>query len=196
MMPLVTTSDGNTPLPPEELADLIPSLATKEELNEWERQNILLAREWAIGDRTSPNEMVSDEYIRKLHLRMFDQTWKWAGQYRQTERNIGIPFHEIRERLAALFGDVRYWIENGTYSPDEIAVRFHHRLVALHPFPNGNGRHARLMAEVLVMKLGRPALTWGSTDLIKQGESRARYLDVIRTADNGDIQPMLEFARS
>jgi Fic-DOC domain mobile mystery protein B len=196
MMPLVTTSDGNSPLSPEELADLIPSLATTEELNEWERQNILLAREWAIGDRTSPNEMVSDEYVRKLHLRMFDQTWKWAGQYRQTKKNIGIPFHEIRERLAALFGDVRYWIENGTYSPDEIAVRFHHRLVALHPFPNGNGRHARLMADVLVMKLGRPALTWGSTDLIKQGESRARYLDVIRTADNGDIQPMLEFARS
>lgn len=196
MMPLVTTSDGNTPLSPEELADLIPSLATQEELNEWERQNILLAREWAIGDRTSPNEMVSDEYVRKLHLRMFDQTWKWAGQYRQTEKTIGIPFHEIRERLAALFGDLRYWIENGTYSPDETAVRFHHRLVTIHPFPNGNGRHARLMADVLVMKLGRPALTWGSTDLIKQGESRARYLDVIRTADNGDIQPMLEFARS
>jgi Fic-DOC domain mobile mystery protein B len=195
-MPLVTASDGNTPLSPEELADLIPSLATKEELNEWERENILLARDWATGDRTSPTDMVSDEYVRKLHLRMFDQTWKWAGQYRRTEKNIGVPFHEIRERLAALFGDVRYWIENGTYSPDDIAVRFHHRLVAIHPFPNGNGRHARLMAEVLVMKLGRAAFTWGPTDLIKQGESRARYLDAMRAADNGDIQPLLEFARS
>jgi Fic-DOC domain mobile mystery protein B len=196
MMTPVTTTGGNTPLSPEELADLIPSLATKEELNEWERENILIAREWATGDRTSPTDMVSDEYVRKSHLKMFDQTWKWAGQYRQTEKNIGIPFHEIREKLAALFGDVRYWIENGTFSPDEIAVRFHHRLAAIHPFPNGNGRHARLMADVLAMKLGRPVFTWGSTDLIKQAGSRARYLDAIRTADNGDIQPLLEFARS
>jgi Fic-DOC domain mobile mystery protein B len=196
MMPLVIASDGNTPLSPEELADLIPSLATKEELNEWERENILLARDWASGDRTSPTDMVSDEYVRKLHLKMFDQTWKWAGQYRRTEKNIGVPFHEIRERLVALFGDVRYWIEKSTYSPDEIAVRFHHRLVAIHSFPNGNGRHARLMADVLVIRLGRPAFSWGSCDLTKQGQSRARYLDAIRKADNGDIQPLLEFARS
>jgi len=196
MTPLGTTGHGNTPLSPEELADLIPSLATKEELNEWERENILHAREWAIADRTSPNDVACDEYVRKLHLKMFDQTWKWAGQYRRTEKNIGIPFHEIRERLAALFADVRYWIENGTYSPDEIAVRFHHRLVALHSFPNGNGRHARLIADVLVMKLARPSLTWGSTDLIKQGESRARYLDAIRKADNADLRPLIEFARS
>ena len=192
----VTTSGGNTPLSPEELADLLPNLATKEELNEWERENILRARECAIRDRTNPNDMVSDEYVRKLHLKMFDQTWKWAGQYRRTEKNVGIPFHEIRDRLAALFGDVRYWIKNATFSPDDIAVRFHHRLVAIHPFPNGNGRHARLMADVLVMKLGHPGFTWGSTDLVKQGEARARYLDAIRAADNGDVQPLLEFARS
>lgn len=181
---------------PEELADLIPNLASREELNEWERQNILLAREWAIGGRTVPNEMISDQYVRKLHRKMFDQTWKWAGQYRQTEKNIGIPVHEIRDRLAALFGDVRYWIEHGTFSPDEIAVRFHHRLVAIHPFPNGNGRHARLMADVLVRKLGGPSFTWGTADLIKEGESRSTYLDAIRTADKGNIQPLLEFARS
>jgi Fic-DOC domain mobile mystery protein B len=159
MTTLPTTSDGNTPLSLEELADLIPDLATKEELNEWERENILLAREWALGDRTSAVDMASDEYVRKLHGKMFDQTWKWAGEYRRTEKNIGVPFHEIRERLMALFGDVRYWIENNTYSPDEIAVRFHHRLVLIHPFPNGNGRHARLIADVLAMKLGRPAFT-------------------------------------
>jgi Fic-DOC domain mobile mystery protein B len=194
--PPTTTTDGNTPLSPEELADLIPSLATKEELNEWERENILLARQWAFGDRTRPNDMTSDEYVRKLHLKMFDQTWKWAGQYRLTEKNIGIPFHQIRERLAALFGDVRYWIENGTYSPDEIAVRFHHRLAVIHPFPNGNGRHARLTADVFVMKLDGRVFTWGSTDLVKQGEARAKYLDAIRAADNGDIQPLLAFARS
>lgn len=196
MTPLATTSDGNTPLSPQELADLIPNLATKEELNEWERENILLAREWATTDRTAPLQMVSDQYIRKLHERMFDQTWKWAGLYRLTEKNIGVPVHEIRERLMALFGNVRYWIENTTYSPDEIAVRFHHRLVSIHPFRNGNGRHARLIADVLVMKLGNPAFTWGSANLVEEGATRARYLEAIRTADDGEIQPLLQFARS
>ena len=195
-MPLLATSNGNTPLSTEELADLIPSLATKEELNEWERENILQAREWATRDRTSPNDMVSDKYIRILHQKMFDQTWKWAGQYRRTEKNIGVPFHEIPERLGVLVGDVRHWIENSTFSSDEIAVRFHYRLVSIHPFPNGNGRHARLISDILAMKLGRPPFTWGSTDLIRQGEARAKYLGTIRAADNGDIRSLLEFARS
>jgi Fic-DOC domain mobile mystery protein B len=140
--------------------------------------------------------MASDEYVRKLHGKMFDQTWKWAGDYRRTEKNIGVPFHEIRERLVALFGDVRYWIENSTYSLDEISVRFHHRLVLIRPFPNGNGRHARLIVDVLAMKLGRPEFTWGSANLVKEGEARNKYLEAIRTAENGDIQPLLKFARS
>jgi Fic-DOC domain mobile mystery protein B len=196
MTTLASTSDGNTPLSPEELADLIPNLATKEELNEWERENILRAREWAVGDRTAAPDLASDNYVRKLHAKMFDQTWKWAGEYRHSEKNIGIPFHEIRERLMALFGDVRYWIENNTYPPDEIAVRFHHRLVLIHPFPNGNGRHARMIADVIAMKLGLPAFTWGSANLVKEGEARTRYLEAIRAADNGDIHLLLTFARS
>lgn len=196
MTTLATASDGNTPLSLEELADLIPNLATKEELNEWERENILLAREWATSDRTTPLAMVSDQYLRKLHQKMFDETWKWAGQYRLTEKNLGVAVHEIRERLMVLFGDVRYWIENKTYPPDEIAVRFHYRLVFIHAFPNGNGRHARLIADVLVMKLGNPAFTWGSANLVEEGAARTRYLDGIRVADNGDIQRLLQFARS
>jgi Fic-DOC domain mobile mystery protein B len=176
---------------------LIPSLATKEELNEWERQNILRAREWATRHRRgSPAGVVSDEYVRKLHLKMFDETWKWAGQYRQTDKNIGVPFDEIPERLGVLFGDVRYWIKNETHSPDEMAVRFHHRLVSIHPFPNGNGRHARLLADVLVRMCGRPAFTRGSTDLVDRSQSRARYSDAVRAADRGDMKLLLEFARS
>ena len=127
---------------------------------------------------------------------MFDQTWKWAGHYRKTEKTIGVPFHEIPERLGILFGDARFWIENATFSADEIAIRFHHRLVSIHPFPNGNGRHGRLLADVLVMKLGRPAFSWGSKDLVKQGEARDKYLAAMKTADKGDIRPLLEFARS
>jgi Fic-DOC domain mobile mystery protein B len=147
----------------------------------------------ALEDHTSPGAIATDEYVRKLHRRMFDQTWKWAGEYRRTERNIGVPVHEIRERFMALCGDVRYWIENKTYSQDEIAVRFHHKLTLIHPFPNGNGRHARLIADMLVMKLGRPSFTWGSANLVKEGEARAKYLEAIRAADNGDIQPLLKF---
>jgi Fic-DOC domain mobile mystery protein B len=193
---ITATSDGNTPISPDELADLIPSLATKEELNEWERENLLLARDWAIADRTGAVDIASDKYVRKLHGKMFDQTWKWAGKYRGTEKNIGVPFQGIRERLMALFGDVRYWIENSTYSFDEISVRFHHRLVLIHPFPNGNGRHARLIADVLARKLSRPEFTWGSANLVKEGEARTKYLEAVTTADNGDIQPLLKFARS
>src|ERR1019366_5068128 len=195
-MPLLTTSDGNTPLSAEEIADLIPSLATKEELNEWERENILVARQWAVRNRTSPIEMVTDEYIRKLHQKMFDETWKWAGKYRKTEKTIGVPVHEIRDRLGILFGNARFWIENSTYSADEMAVRFHHDLVFIHPFPNGNGRHGRLIADVLVMKLGRPAFSWGAKDLVNPCEARDKYLAAMRAADHGDIQPLLEFARS
>ena len=196
MTAITANSDGNTPLLPDDLADLIPNLATRQELNEWERENILLARDWATADRTSTVDMASDEYVRKLHGKMFDQTWKWAGEYRCTEKNIGVPFHEIRERVMTLLGDVRYWIENNTYSRDEIAVRFHHRLVLIHPFANGNGRHARLIADVLAMKLGRPALTWGAASLVKEGEARSKYLEAVRIADDGDIQPLVEFARS
>jgi len=196
MTTLGTSSEGNTPLSPEELADLIPSLATKEELNEWERENNLEARSWAIEDRTSPLDIPSDAYVRKLHKKMFDQTWKWAGEYRRTEKNIGVPVHEVRERFRVLCGDVRYWIENNTYPPDEIAIHFHHRLTFIHPFPNGNGRHARLIADILVVKLGRPAFSWGSANLVKEVDARTKYLDVVRAADNDDIQPLLTFSRS
>jgi len=194
---LVTTdSNGNTPLSPEEIQGLIPSLSTKQELNEWEWENILSAREWATATRMTIPELVSDSYVRKLHFRMFDQTWKWAGQYRKSEKNIGIPCQQIRESLAVLCGDVLFWIEKQIYPPDEIAVRFHYRLVAIHPFPNGNGRHARLMADLLLSNLGHTPLTWGAKDLIKRGEARTQYLDALREADAGKMQPLLEFARS
>ena len=149
-MTLFTTGDGNTPLSPDEQADLIPNLSTRDELNEWERTNILVAYDWALNPRTlRRNDPMTEPYLRDLHHRMFDQTWKWAGRYRTTEKNIGIPHYQIREALAALLGDARYWLEHRTFPPDEIAIRFHHRLVFIHPFANGNGRHGRLMADVL-----------------------------------------------
>jgi Fic-DOC domain mobile mystery protein B len=196
-MPLLNVGDGNTPLTPEELSDLIPNLATREELNEWERENILRGRRWAFARRNvKTSAPLSDEYVRKLHDRMFDQTWKWAGNFRKTEKTIGVPVPQMREMLVALLGDANFWIENNTYPADEIAVRFHHRLVLIHLFPNGNGRHARLMADVLAVKLARPVFTWGQLSLLKLGEAREKYLQSLRAADAGNIVPLIEFARS
>jgi Fic-DOC domain mobile mystery protein B len=196
-MTLFTTGDGNTPLSPDEQADLIPNLATKEELNEWERSNILIAYDWALNSRTLKRQNpLIEPYVRDLHRRMFDQTWKWAGMYRNTEKNIGVPPHQIRDSLGGLLGDVRYWLEHQTYPPDEIAIRFHHRLVSIHPFANGNGRHARLMADVLALTQDRPVFTWGGADVVAQGDFRRRYIDALQAADKNDIEPLLAFARS
>ena len=196
-MTIFTTGDGNTPLSPEEQADLIPNLATKEELNEFERANILVAYDWALAPRNlRRQDPLTEPYLRDLHRRMFDQTWKWAGLYRTTEKTIGIPHYQIRDALGALLGDVRYWLEHRTFPPDEIAIRFHHRLVSIHPFANGNGRHARLLADVLARMQDRPIFTWGGADIVQQGDFRRRYIDALQAADKNDIKPLLEFARS
>jgi Fic-DOC domain mobile mystery protein B len=196
-MTLFAAGDGNTPLSPEELDDLIPDLTTKQELNEWERQNILEASAWALEPRNlNRHDPFTEAYVRELHRRMFDETWKWAGVYRTTEKNIGIPHHQIREALPALLGDGRFWVQHRTYEPDELAVRFHHQLVWIRPFANGNGRHARLMADVIVCRLGRPAFTWGRADIAKMSDFRRDYISALRAADKNDILPLLAFARS
>lgn len=196
-MTLFTTGEGNTPLSPDEQADLIPNLSTKEELNQWERENIVVAYSWALNPKTlAKQDALSEPYLRELHRRMFDETWKWAGLYRTSEKNIGVPHHQIREQLAILIGNTRYWIEHETFPPDEIAIRFHHRLVFIHPFANGNGRHARLMADVLAKLSDRPDFTWGGADIVAQGDIRRRYIDALRAADKNEIEPLLAFARS
>jgi len=196
-MPNIPNQDANTPLTPEEHDGLIPNLATHEELNEWERDNILRARQWALGDRQLTRlDPMTEDYIRELHNRMFDQTWAWAGTYRKTEKNLGVPVVHIRERLAQSLGNAKYWLENKTYDVDECAVRFHYELVVIHAFPNGNGRHARLIADVVAAKYGRPVFSWGSKDLMSPGESREAYLTSLRAADKGDIRGILKFARS
>jgi len=195
-MTIFTTGDGNTSLSPDEQADLIPNLATKQELNEFERANILIAYDWALAPRRiRRQDPLTEAYLRNLHRRMFDQTWKWAGIYRTTEKNLGIAHYQIRDALGALLGDARYWLSHQTFPPDEIAVRFHHRLVSIHPFANGNGRHARLMADVLVRTQDKPLFTWGGADIASQGDFRRRYIDALQAADNNNIEPLLAFAR-
>jgi len=191
------SEEGNTLLSPDEQADLIPNLGTKDELNEWERQNILEAYAWAFETRNvKRNDPLAESYVQELHRRMFDQTWKWAGRYRTSEKNIGIPFYQVQESLAGLLGNVRYWLDNRTFGPDEIAIRLHHRLTFIHPFANGNGRHARLMADLLSLRQGGSVFSWGGSGLMKTSDLRKCYIEAQRAADENDIGPLLEFARS
>ncbi|HEX7517533.1 MAG TPA: mobile mystery protein B [Chthoniobacterales bacterium] len=153
---------GQTPIDAAEAEALIPPLTTQAELNEWEVQNIIGARRWAFSKRVlNEAEPLSEKFLFELHRRMFDGTWKGAGEIRARDKNIGVPFHRIRVCLRELLNDARYWRDNTTYSFDEFAMRFHHRLVQIHLFPNGNGRHAGLAADVIGRKSGQPDFTWG-----------------------------------
>src|SRR5215217_3554600 len=177
-----------------QIARMIPTyITTRSELNEAEQINISDADRWAFARK---RDVLDDAFLRGLHRRMLGKVWRWAGSFRQTARNIGVEAYRIDTELRALLDDTRYWIENGTYPPDEIAVRFHHKLVWIHPFPNGNGRHARIAADLLAIRLGQPRFTWGSANLIAPAEARRRYVAALRAADGHDISPLLDFARS
>lgn len=194
--PLIDAEDdASTPLTPEERDALIPSYITqRRELNEVEQIGIADADRWAFARRRG--DILSEDFLCALHQRMFAGVWKWAGQFRTTPRNIGVEAYQIGTQLRQLLDDVRYWIEHGTYPPDEIAVRFHHRLVWIHPFPNGNGRQSRLAADLLITRLGCERFTWGSDNLVAIDELRRRYVAALRAADNSDMGPLLAFARS
>jgi Fic-DOC domain mobile mystery protein B len=193
-------SDGNTPIQPEEAEQLIPRISTMRELNEYEVLNILRAREWAFDSRTMKStDPLEEPYVRELHHRMFDNVWKWAGTYRQTERNIGCDPKEILQRIPQLLANTQYWLDNKTFSTDEALLRFHHQMTRIHPFANGNGRHARMVADVVAVKCGRAEFSWGAgKDLVAKGDARAVYLAALRTLDanENDVKSLLEFARS
>lgn len=186
--------DDATPLTPEEQSALIPAhIAYRRELNEAEFENIARAQDWALARR---RDVLSEKFVRDLHKQMLGDVWRWAGDFRKSERNLGIPFYEITMQLRQLLDDTKAWIEYASYPPDEIAVRFHHRLMKIHPFPNGNGRHSRLMADLLVMRLGGERFSWGSANLQADGDLRGRYIAALKSADNHDTAPLLAFARS
>ena len=186
--------DAATPLTPEEMRDLIPAhIAYRRELNEAEQENITGAQEWALNRRRDP---LSEKFVKDLHRQMLGDVWRWAGKFRTSERNIGIAWWEIPVAVRQSLDDTKVRIEYSTYPLDEIAVRFHHQLVQIHPFPNGNGRHARLMADLLVMKLGRERFSWGRESLRDAGAMRQRYIAALQAADHHDIGPLLAFARA
>lgn len=186
--------DHATPLTPAEGRDLIPAhISSRDELNEAEQENILRGQDWALRRRS---DLLSERFIRKLHKQMLGDVWRWAGKFRTSERNLGIEYWEIPAAVRQLLDDAKTWIEFRRFPPDEIAVRFHHRLVQIHPFPNGNGRHSRLMADLLIMDLGGERFSWGSAQFQSAGEVRRCYVTALQTADQHDYGPLLGFARS
>jgi len=193
--PLFDAEDeAATPLTADERAQLIPTyITTRAQLNEAEQSNIADADLWAFRRKRN---VLDEAFLLSLHKRMLNGVWRWAGTFRQTQRNIGIQAYRIGMELRQLLDDVRYWVEHETFPPDEIAVRFHHKLVFIHPFPNGNGRHARLAADLLAAQLGRERFSWGSANLVAVETARAAYVVALKAADNHDIEPLLTFARS
>lgn len=190
---------GSTPLNPNEVEGLIPTyISTQHELNAVEHDNIVQGEKWAFARKRK--NILTEKFLRDLHKQMFGLVWKWAGRYRTSNKSIGVDWYQIPGEIKKLLDDVQYWITNQTYSMDEIAVRFHHRLVWIHPFPNGNGRWARTATNILLFSLGQELFTWGakksSEELGVSGEVRHQYIRALQHADARSFSELLQFVRT
>jgi Fic-DOC domain mobile mystery protein B len=194
--PFGPSDDVSTALTDEELEGLIPSyITTRAELNAAEQANILEGRTWAFARKRG--DILDEAFLNNLHKRMFGNVWSWAGTHRKSFKMIGnVDAYQIPTELRNLLDNCRYWIEHDTYPPDEIAVRFHFGLTRIHCFPNGNGRHARLATDLLLVELDREPFSWGSANLLEGGKTRDRHIAALHAADNHDIEPLLQFVRS
>jgi Fic-DOC domain mobile mystery protein B len=192
----LTYGQGQTPLDADEAAQLKPKhITTQGALNEWEQANIQQAQQWLTRARLP--QVLTEEFCRELHRRMFDRTWAWAGKFRQSDKNIGCDWTQVPLRLRQMLDNTHYWVQEKVFPLDEVAVRFHHQLVLVHGFPNGNGRHARLMTDCLLRQCQAKAFSWGGGQNLEDlGTTRQQYLTSLRMADAGDIGPLLAFVRS
>jgi len=187
---------GATPIDPDEAQGLLLThITTQAELNRWEQDNIVEALAWI--ERLKPTNILNEHFIKQLHKKMFGNVWRWAGRFRQSDKNIGVAWHQVPMCLKNMCDDVPVWIQTSQQSHQDVAVRFHHRLVWIHPFPNGNGRHARLMTDIFIKNVlhGTP-FTWGNQDLSSPSEKRSRYIKALQDADSGNYGPLEEFAKS
>jgi len=189
--------DGQTPLDEDEKVGLrISTISTRGELDEFEQQNIEGAIQWILTRKFKIEQIFTEAFIQDLHKKMYGNVWSWAGKYRRTNKNIGVDKLQIPVDLKSLLDDTQYWINNEVFPPDEIAIRFKHKLVSIHCFPNGNGRHSRLMADIIIEKIfNQPVFTWGGVSLSNENDIRDKYLRAIKTADKGDFSLLLEFVR-
>jgi len=190
-----TPSPGQTPVDPDEMAGLKPRhIVTQAQLNEFEQLNIVKGQRWAFRHK---GEVLQESYVRELHRRMFGDTWQWAGQFRKSDKSIGVAWNQVGIRLHQLLANTVQQIEHAAFPADQLAVRFHHQLVWIHPFVNGNGRHSRMMADVLITRLGGTRFSWGAhADLLTAGSARADYIAALRAADQGSFDALISFARS
>ncbi|KYG60990.1 cell filamentation protein [Bdellovibrio bacteriovorus] len=193
----IQSPPGATPLDDETLRGLIPNLSTQQELDEFEAAGIARATLWAQSSRRLQQDLLSASGLCLLHKKMFEDVWDWAGQFRLRQTNIGVAAKDIQNELGLLLGDVKFWIEHETFSAEEIAVRFHHRLVWIHPFPNGNGRFSRLATDLLMQQMAEKNFSWGRSQLGKLGEARSAYIGALKTADHSqDYDRLLRFMKS
>ncbi len=190
-------AEGQTPLDDDEKEGLlIPSITTRGELDEFEQLDVEKAIEWLLSRKLNLTKILTEKFVKDLHKKMFGDIWKWAGEFRKTNKNIGVDKFMIGMELKNLLDDCNYWIEKKVFSEDEIAVRLSHRMVSIHPFANGNGRHSRLIADVLVTKgFSKPYFTWGRVSLTKQSEARTKYLSALKEADKNDYKLLIKFSR-
>lgn len=189
--------DGQTPLEEEKEGLKIKSITTQGELDEFEQLNIEKAVEWTIHTKLKPENILTEKFIKDLHQKMYGDIWKWAGEFRKTEKNIGIPWTRIGIELKSLLDNTKYWMDNKIFSPEEIAIRFKHRLVSIHCFPNGNGRHSRMMADIIMESIFNVEIfSWHQSNMVKANEIRKKYINALREADNGNVTPLIEFAKN
>lgn len=188
---------NQTPLDEDEREGLkIKSISTREELNEFEQQNIETAIAWLSGRAITLDNFLTEKFVMNLHFRMFNEVWLWAGTFRLSDKTIGIDSHYIGVEIKKLLDNCKYWIDNKTFSEEEIAIRLKHRLVQIHPFPNGNGRHSRLMADIMMEKIfNKPIFSWGGISIDSIGDGSSVYIKALREADKGDFGPLLGFAQ-
>lgn len=190
--------DGQTPLDENEKEGLkIKSITTQGELDEFEQLNIEKAVEWTIHAKLKQEKILTEKFIKDLHKRMYSDVWKWAGEFRRTEKNIGIPWTQIGMELKILLDDSKFWIENKTFPPEEIAIRFKHRIVSIHCFPNGNGRHSRMIADIIMESIFEQEIfSWHQSNMVRANETRKKYISSLRDADNGNFKPLIQFAKN
>ncbi|OFY98616.1 MAG: cell filamentation protein Fic [Bacteroidetes bacterium RIFCSPLOWO2_12_FULL_31_6] len=190
--------EGQTPLSEEEKEGLlIKSITTHGELDEHEQLNIEDAIKWIINTKFKKDKILTEKFIKTLHKKMLGNVWAWAGEFRKSEKNLGVKWLSIGTELRTLLNDTNYWIENETYPHDEIAIRFKHRLVNIHCFPNGNGRHSRIMADIIIESIfAKKIFSWNQSNMVKADETRKEYIRSIREGDKGDIKPLIKFARN
>ena len=190
--------EGQTPLDEDEKEGLkIKSITTQGELDEFEQLNIEKAVEWIIQNNFKAEKILTEKFIKSVHKKMLGDVWKWAGEFRKTDKNIGVTWTQINIELKKLIDDTIFWIENNTFPAEEIAIRFKHKLVSIHCFSNGNGRHSRIMADIIIESIfNEKVFSWHQSNMVKANHVRAKYINALRKADKGDIKPLIEFAKS